>query len=58
MERRQGRTSTAKLEEMYERLVAYKNDHSDTRVPQRYKDDSKLMGFGSILNVKLIRDVR
>jgi len=35
-------TSTATWEEMYERLVAYKKEHNDTNVRQRYKKDPQL----------------
>jgi len=29
-------------EEMYQRLLAYKKEHKDTNVPQKYKEDQKL----------------
>jgi len=35
-------TSTATWEEMYQRLVAYKKEHNDTRVPSTYKKDPPL----------------
>ena len=35
-------TSTATWEEMYQRLVAYRKKHNDTRVPQIYKEDPQL----------------
>jgi len=34
--------NSATWEEMYRRLVAYKMEHKDTRVPQSYKKDPKL----------------
>ena len=35
-------TSTATWKEMYQRLVAYKKEHKDTRVPINYENDRKL----------------
>jgi len=35
-------TSTATWEEMYQRLVAYKQEHNDTNVPRKYNEDPKL----------------
>ena len=35
-------TSTTTWEEMYQRLVAYKKDHNNTRVPRTYKEDPQL----------------
>jgi len=33
---------TATWEEMYQRLVEYKRDHGDTKVPKKYKEDPQL----------------
>jgi len=37
-----GNTYDRKWEEMYQRLVAYKKEHNDTRVPSRYQTDRRL----------------
>ena len=34
--------SSTTWEEMYQRLVAYKKDHKDTKVPRHYKEDPQL----------------
>jgi len=36
------RTSTATWEEMFERLVAFKKEHKNTKIPQDYKEDPEL----------------
>ena len=40
-------TSTATWEEMYERLVAYKKEHNNTRVPSKYEKDPQLGNWTS-----------
>ena len=38
--------NSATWDEMYQRLVAYKTEHKDTRIPQSYKKRSKTWILG------------
>jgi len=40
-----GKASTAMWEKMYQRLVAFKKEHNDTNVPNKYKEDPQLANW-------------